>query len=203
MIPLNVTHTAIATEAVRTRLLGTKPAEPVPGSVFPPAATPLRHTVSTIIGFFAETYKATFGFLDGPPLHDALTIAYVSRPDLFTLQRFRVDVELSGTHTAGETVVDMWNYRDCDADSWGPTGKNCMVAEAVNVCASLLSDGHPSLTKRCSGQRVLRSPTGLYFALRRNLSPKFWNRRLAASPSHICSRYTSQRVVTQMDIDAL
>jgi uridine nucleosidase len=62
-----------------------------------------------------------------------LAIAYVSRPDLFNGKRYRVDVELSGTHTSGETVADVWNYRNCD-NSWGSNGKNCIVTEIVKVC---------------------------------------------------------------------
>ena len=98
----------------------------------PPASTPLRYMLSTMITHFAAAYKATFGFNLGPPLHDALTVAYVSAPELFQTRRFRVDVELSGAHTAGETVVDLWNYRECD-DTWGSTGKNCLVTESLDV----------------------------------------------------------------------
>ncbi|KAG6861572.1 hypothetical protein C0995_014868 [Termitomyces sp. Mi166 len=129
MIPINVSHTAIVTKAIHTQLLspGTSEAE-----TLSPAATNLRHTLSTLIGFFADSYKSTFGFNDGPPLHDALTIAYVSRPDLFTTIRKRVDVELAGTHTRGETVVDIWDYQKCD-DTWGAGGKNCLVARSVKV----------------------------------------------------------------------
>ncbi|KAI9068471.1 nucleoside hydrolase, partial [Trametes sanguinea] len=131
MIPLNVTHTAIVTPAIHHRLLNPN-LPPSPDGRLPPAATPLRHMLSTLINFFTESYKSTFGFMDGPPLHDALTIAYVAAPELFTCRRFRVDVELSGTHTVGETVVDVWNYRSCD-DSWGRHGKNCLVAERLDV----------------------------------------------------------------------
>ncbi|KAI0751038.1 nucleoside hydrolase [Daedaleopsis nitida] len=132
MIPLNVTHTAIVTRPILTSLLDPL-ASPAPiGGPLPPASTPLRHMLSTLIGFFAESYKSTFGFIDGPPLHDALTIAYVSQPELFTCRRYRVDVELSGTHTAGETVVDIWSYIPCD-ETWGRIGKNCSVAEKLDV----------------------------------------------------------------------
>ncbi|KAG6854357.1 hypothetical protein C0991_007862 [Blastosporella zonata] len=129
MIPINVSHTAIVTKAIHRELLS-------PGSpevdALPSASTNLRHTLSTLIGFFADSYKSTFGFNDGPPLHDALTIAYVSRPDLFKTVRRRVDIELTGTHTLGETVVDIWDYRGCD-DTWGVGGKNCLVAQSVDV----------------------------------------------------------------------
>ncbi|GAB1519751.1 Uridine nucleosidase 1 [Rhizoctonia solani] len=44
----------------------------------------------------------------------------------------RVDVELAGLHTAGETVVDVWGYVRTD-ESWGATGKNCIVTESMDV----------------------------------------------------------------------
>ncbi|KAG5648818.1 hypothetical protein DXG03_000167 [Asterophora parasitica] len=131
MIPINVTHTAIVTDAIHRQLL-------CPGSTLdasaplPKSSTNIRHTLSTLVSFFASTYKSTFGFNDGPPLHDALTVAYVSKPELFKTVRKRVDCELTGTHTLGETVVDIWNYKKCD-DSWGATGKNCLVAQSVDV----------------------------------------------------------------------
>ncbi|PCH40835.1 nucleoside hydrolase [Wolfiporia cocos MD-104 SS10] len=129
MIPLNVTHTAIFTHATHRLLLSPGAA---PDGPLPHPATRLRHMLSTLLSFFADAYKSTFGFLDGPPIHDALTIAYVAHPEMFQCKRYRVDVELSGAHTAGETVVDIWNYRVCD-DSWGRSGKNCLVAESLDV----------------------------------------------------------------------
>ncbi|KZT05645.1 nucleoside hydrolase [Laetiporus sulphureus 93-53] len=130
MIPLNVTHTAIVTRPILHNLLS--PNSPMITNARPQASTKLRHMLWTLISFFAAAYESTFGFVDGPPLHDALTIAYVAQPDLFTCKRYRVDVELSGMHTAGETVVDIWNYRACD-ETWGRSGKNCLVAEKLDV----------------------------------------------------------------------
>ncbi|KAF8806323.1 uridine nucleosidase [Phlegmacium glaucopus] len=130
MIPINVTHTAIVTREILGRLLN--PSSGLESTVLASPATNLRHTLSSILNFFAEAYKSTFGFNDGPPLHDALTIAYVSQPDLFQATRHRVDIELTGTHTLGETVVDIWKYRPCD-DTWGRDGRNCLVAESLNV----------------------------------------------------------------------
>ncbi|THH12247.1 hypothetical protein EW145_g97 [Phellinidium pouzarii] len=129
MVPINVTHTAIVTKSIHSALL-----DPSQFNTenLPPAKTPLRHTLSTLICFFAASYESTFGFTAGPPLHDALTIAYVAFPSLFKCTRRRVDVELAGVHTTGETVVDMWNYRQCD-DSWGREGRNCLVAEQLDV----------------------------------------------------------------------
>jgi len=131
MIPINVTHTAIVTKEIHARLLS--PDSQSETEVHPKASSNLRHTLSTLISFFAEAYKSTFGFNDGPPLHDALTIAYVSHPELFKTTRHRVDIELTGAHSMGETVVDVWKYKACD-DSWGRNGRNCLVAESLDVC---------------------------------------------------------------------
>ena len=130
MMPINVTHTAIATANVHARILS--PAATLETSKLPAPATNLRHTLSTLITYFAEAYKLTFGFNDGPPLHDCLTIAYVAAPELFKTTRHRVDIELNGTHSIGETVVDVWKYQKCD-DTWGRNGRNCQVAEWLDV----------------------------------------------------------------------
>jgi len=130
MIPINATHTAIVTREVHERLL--HPGSGLEDTVFAAPATNLRHTLSSLISFFAEAYKSTFGFNDGAPLHDALTIAYVAQPHLFQSTRHRVDVELTGTHSLGETVVDVWKYRPCD-NTWGRDGRNCLVVESLNV----------------------------------------------------------------------
>lgn len=132
MIPINVTHTAIVTKEMHAQLLSPLAALSTNG-ILPSSSTNLRHTLSTVISFFADSYKSVFGFDDGPPLHDALTVAYVSCPELFRTIRYHVDVELTGTHSTGETIVDVWNYRSCD-DTWGPDGKNCLVAQSVEVC---------------------------------------------------------------------
>lgn len=129
MIPINVTHTAIVTKHTHSQILS--PGTPV-NDILPPPVTTLRHALSTVISFFADSYKSTFGFEDGPPLHDALTIGYVSQPELFKTIRHRVDIELTGAHTMGETVVDVWNYKLCD-DTWGSGGKNCLVAQSLDV----------------------------------------------------------------------
>lgn len=71
MVPLQVTHTAIATEAV----LGRIRAGPESGAAF------LRVIVD-MLTFFASTYRTTFGFSD-PPVHDPCAVAYALRPELF------------------------------------------------------------------------------------------------------------------------
>ncbi|KAG9104207.1 Uridine nucleosidase 1 [Ceratobasidium sp. 370] len=127
MIPLNVTHTAILTLDLHDKNL----VKPEAGET---KTTPLRLMLSSLVRFFAESYRSTFGFTEGPPLHDACCLAYLHDPSWFKCKRYHVDVELAGTHSAGETVVDLWEYTSTDG-SWGRTGKNCIVAESMNVPA--------------------------------------------------------------------
>ncbi|KIJ69777.1 hypothetical protein HYDPIDRAFT_120806 [Hydnomerulius pinastri MD-312] len=127
VVPLNVTHTAIATKSVHSRLC-----KPNAGDSGEAPSTKLRKLFSSLITFFGDTYRELMNFNDGPPLHDALTIAYVSNPELFEGKRYRMDVELHGQHTAGETVADIWDYQKCD-DTWGMGGKNCLVLESLKV----------------------------------------------------------------------
>ncbi|KZT32662.1 Inosine/uridine-preferring nucleoside hydrolase [Sistotremastrum suecicum HHB10207 ss-3] len=131
MIPINVTHTVIFDHLYHSLLLSPT-SLPSFTNTLPEPETPLRHTLSTLLNFFAQSYREVFGFQNGPPLHDALTIAYIVNPELFTGTRYRVDVELEGKHTVGETVVDMWDYKKCD-HTWGREGKNCIVTQSVDV----------------------------------------------------------------------
>ncbi|GAA6056776.1 hypothetical protein JCM3770_006128 [Rhodotorula araucariae] len=150
MAPLNVSHTALFRQQDKHALLVPPSALPsltetTPDATAVPAKahTPLRHTLSTLLTFFASTYASVFAFHDGPPVHDALCIAYLARPDMFRGTRYRVDVELQGEHTIGTTVVDLWEYRkdeltDWKNDpesraSWGRHGKNVFLLEELDV----------------------------------------------------------------------
>ncbi|KAG8753145.1 Uridine nucleosidase 1 [Ceratobasidium sp. 428] len=133
MIPLNVTHTAILTLDLHDKNL-VKPDVRATGASSVTSPTPLRLMLSSLVRFFAETYRTTFGFTEGPPLHDACCLAYLHNPGWFKSKRYHVDIELAGTHSAGETIVDVWEYAATD-DSWGRTGKNCVVAGSMDVAA--------------------------------------------------------------------
>ena len=132
MIPLNVSHKAIVTSAVHDKLMNSTPvAHNAPPGVAS-GGSQLRYMLSTLVSAFKDAYQSVFGFMDGPPLHDPLTIAYVSKPELFTTKRYRVDVELTGAHSSGQTVADVYEYLKVD-DTWGRTGKNCEVATDIDV----------------------------------------------------------------------
>jgi inosine-uridine nucleoside N-ribohydrolase len=96
MCGLNVTHQALATEAVLERLRG--------------LGTPLADTVVRLLGFFRDRYRDLWG-LPAPPVHDPVAVARVIDPELVRCEEAHVAVELRGTHTRGATVCDRFGVR--------------------------------------------------------------------------------------------
>jgi purine nucleosidase len=67
--------------------------------------------IASLIEFF-ERYDEEKYHIDGAPLHDPCTVAFLLKPDLFSLKEVNVDVETSGKFTRGATVVDYWGVTD-------------------------------------------------------------------------------------------
>ncbi|PRW32902.1 N-D-ribosylpurine ribohydrolase [Chlorella sorokiniana] len=111
MVPLEVTHTALATTSVLQRVRTHSP-------------TPFLRLMVDLLMFFADTYRTVFKFED-PPLHDPCAVAYVIAPHLFKTELLRVDVETASSLSAGQTVVDIWHQ------STQP--KNCTVCMEMDV----------------------------------------------------------------------
>ena len=55
--------------------------------------TPLARKVLDLLQFFEETYRRVFKF-PSPPVHDPVAVAYVIAPELFSVERMRVDIEV-------------------------------------------------------------------------------------------------------------
>jgi purine nucleosidase len=91
MVGLDLTHQALATPEVaeKIRAVGTTPAQ----------------FVLELFEFFAASYKDAQGF-DYPPVHDPCAVAYVIDPEVVTVRKAPVDIELTGTLTLGMTVAD-------------------------------------------------------------------------------------------------
>jgi inosine-uridine nucleoside N-ribohydrolase len=91
MSGLDVTHQALVLPADIARLegLGTRA-----GRVF-----------ADLMRFFAIHHRERYGW-DGPPIHDAVAVAWLAVPDLVVSRPFRVDVETAGVHNRGRTVAD-------------------------------------------------------------------------------------------------
>lgn len=90
--PLEVTHQALATEEIVVRLRG--------------ANRRVATFVADLLVFFAATYHRVFGFT-APPLHDPCAVAAVIDPAILKADMMHVEIETTGTWTAGSTVCDV------------------------------------------------------------------------------------------------
>lgn len=89
LIPLDVTHQALAGKHVQDMLLGADPN----GRQTP---TRLRQMYHDLLQFFARKYAHVFGLVEGPPLHDPIAVAVLlsDHPD----PEARIDFETRGEH---------------------------------------------------------------------------------------------------------
>jgi len=92
MCGLDVTHRALATPQVLQRIQQ--------------IGTPLAGICHQLLTYFADSYRAYFGF-ESPPLHDPVAVAAVIDPTIISARPVNVEIELTGTHTRGATVVDL------------------------------------------------------------------------------------------------
>ncbi|CUM57905.1 unnamed protein product [Debaryomyces tyrocola] len=105
LAPLNITHTAIATETVRNEILSGKDGT---------NSSPLRKLFHDTIMFFADAYRINQGFTEGPPVHDPLAVFLIlalnnkldnmEDDTNFVYLKRHVDVVEEGKHE-GETQI--------------------------------------------------------------------------------------------------
>ena len=74
------------------------------------------NTIADLLSYFMKTYKDVFG-IDGAPLHDPTTIAYLIDPGMFTWEDYNIVVELRGEYTYGQTVADIWKTTGRDPNT--------------------------------------------------------------------------------------
>ena len=96
MIGLDVTHKALLGPAVEQRLR---------------SAGRVGGFVADLNVFFTRYHRETYGW-DGAPIHDAVAVAHVVRPDLVETRHRNVQVELESELCRGRTVVDLWQRTD-------------------------------------------------------------------------------------------
>jgi inosine-uridine nucleoside N-ribohydrolase len=96
LIGLDVTHQAILGADVERRLR---------------SDGPIGSFVADLNVFFTRYHRETYGW-DGAPIHDAVALATVIRPDLVETRYRNVEVERDSELTRGRTVVDLWNRTD-------------------------------------------------------------------------------------------
>jgi inosine-uridine nucleoside N-ribohydrolase len=92
MIGLDVTHQALLMDADATRLR---------------ASGRTGRMVAELYDFFHRFHADTYGF-GGSPIHDAVALAHVFRPDLVRTEHRHVAIECASELNRGRTVVDLW-----------------------------------------------------------------------------------------------
>ena len=94
---LDVTHQVLSTRArvERIRELG----------------NPVAEATAGMLGFFERHDSKKYG-VEGAPLHDPCTIAWLLRPDLFEGRHCNLMIETNSELTMGHTAVDFWYVTD-------------------------------------------------------------------------------------------
>ena len=96
MIGLDVTHGALLTPSWAERFR---------------EAGRVGTFVAELVEFFKRYHARTYGW-DGAPIHDAVALAHVLRPDIVTTGHYNVEIETGSELTRGRTVVDRWHRTD-------------------------------------------------------------------------------------------
>ncbi|HYJ61643.1 MAG TPA: nucleoside hydrolase [Actinomycetota bacterium] len=99
----------------------------------PAPRSPLAVMIRDSIAFYAD-FHASIGRLDGACMHDPLAVAAAIDPTLCTWADTRVQVELDGRWTRGETVTDLLAIRNTPWLDW-PAEENARVATSVDAAA--------------------------------------------------------------------
>lgn len=94
-------------------------------------ATLIRESLT----FYADFYAST-GRYEGACMHDPLALIAAIQPEVCTWADTRVQVELDGRWTRGETVTDLLAIRNSPWSDW-PAGENARVATAVDARAAV------------------------------------------------------------------
>jgi len=92
MVGLDVTHRALLMSDDAERLR---------------AAGRVGRMVAELYDFFHRYHELTYGF-GGSPIHDALAVAHVIRPELLHTEHRHIAIECGSELTRGRTVVDLW-----------------------------------------------------------------------------------------------
>src|SRR5207244_6598789 len=72
--------------------------------------------VAELPAFYGGYHRETYGF-DGSPIHDAVAVAQVARPELLTTLHCNVAIETGSELCRGRTVVDVWRRSGREANA--------------------------------------------------------------------------------------
>jgi purine nucleosidase len=102
MVPLEITHQALATPDVVARVDALD--------------TPVARMTTALLRFFAWTYERVFGF-PAPAVHDPCAVARVIDPSIVETRPMRVAVETSSELTRGRTDCDVHGIRGLESNA--------------------------------------------------------------------------------------
>jgi inosine-uridine nucleoside N-ribohydrolase len=107
MVGIDVTHKALFTPAHQQRLQGR-----------------VGQLVNALLGFYGAFHRRQYGW-DGSPIHDAVAVAHVARPELLDTFERGVRVDTGPELSRGRTYVDVLSRTD-----WEP---NAHVAVGIDA----------------------------------------------------------------------
>jgi inosine-uridine nucleoside N-ribohydrolase len=90
MVGLDVTHKALFTKRHEEKLMGL-----------------VGETVKALLSFYGEFHRRQYGW-EGSPIHDAVAMAHVIRPDLLETAEHGVQIDTGPELSRGRTYVDVW-----------------------------------------------------------------------------------------------
>jgi inosine-uridine nucleoside N-ribohydrolase len=90
MVGLDVTHKALFTKAYEERLQGRTGV-----------------MVRALLRFYGEFHRRQYGW-EGSPIHDAVAVAHVARPEIVRTVDRGVKIDTGGELSRGRTYVDLW-----------------------------------------------------------------------------------------------
>lgn len=93
MVPLEVTHQALATPDVLARIDALE--------------TPVARMAASLLRYFAETYERVFGFA-APAVHDPCAVAALVEPTIVMTKRMNVEIDTRSELSYGRTVCDVY-----------------------------------------------------------------------------------------------
>lgn len=102
LVPLEVTHQALATEPILARIAALD--------------TPVARMSHALLRYFAETYERVFGF-PAPAVHDPCAVAAVIDPSILHVRPMNVTVDLGSELSLGRTVCDVYGTTGREANA--------------------------------------------------------------------------------------
>jgi purine nucleosidase len=105
--------------------------EDVDAACAPAPDSPLARMIREGVGYYIDFYTST-GRFDGACMHDPLALAAALDDPLCSWAETRVEVELEGRWTRGESVTDLFEIRRSQWSDWSPED-NARVATSVDA----------------------------------------------------------------------